>query len=309
MQAAQRADAAQPRDFAARAAGGLHDGFALDIDSVGQRVLHRNPHHALARLVEAVGDVAAPAVIDADNGGSLRLHAGDQPGFYSRVILQRAVAIDVILADVEQNADGGIERRRKIDLVRRHLDHMHPPHPRRLQRQDRSADIAAHLGVVAGDLGQMRDQRGGGRLAVGAGDGDERRIRRVTPPLAAKQFDIADHLDAGLPRHQHRPMRHRMGQRRAGRQDQGRKIRPRNRAQIGGGETGLRCLGDILGAVVAGDHCRAARLQRVAARKARTAEAEHGDRFACEGSDGDHDGMTITAASAWRGRRAPASPR
>ena len=228
--------------------------------------------------------------------GALRLHAGDQPRLHRRIMLQRAVAIDMVFADIEQNADGGIERGRKIDLVRRHLDHMHPPHPRRLQRQDRGADIAAHLGVVAGDLHQMRDQRGRGRLAVGAGDGDERRIRRMTPPLAAEQFDVADHLDAGLPRHQHRPMRRRMGQRRAGRQDQRRKIRPRYRAQIGGGETGLRRLGDIVGAVVAGDHFRAARLQRVAARKAGAAEAEHGDRLACKGGDGDHDGQPVIPA-------------
>ena len=135
--------------------------------------------------------------------GALRLHAGNQPRLHGRVMLQRAVAIDVVFADIEQDADGGIERGRKIDLVGRHLDHMHPPHPRRLQRQDRGADIAAHLGVVAGDLHQMRDQRCRGRLAVGAGDRDERRIRRVAAPLAAEQFDIADHLDAGLARHQH----------------------------------------------------------------------------------------------------------
>ena len=286
----------------------LHDGFALDIDAVGQRVLHGDPHHALARLVEPVGDVAAPAVIDADDRGALRLHAGDQPRLHGGVMLQRAVAIDMVFADIEENADRRIERGRQIDLVGRHLDHMHAPHPRRLQRQDRGADIAAHLGVVAGNLHQMRDQRGRGRLAVGAGDGDERRVGRMTAALAAEQFDVADHLNARLPRHQHRPMRRRMRQRRAGRQDQRRKIRPRHRAQIGGDETGLRRLGDIVGAVVAGDHFRAAGLQRVAARKARAAEAEHGDRLAGKGGDGDHRAL-LTAASAWRGRPAPASPR
>ena len=71
----------------------------------------------------------------------------------------------------------GIERRRQIDLIRRHLDDVHPPDARRLQRQDRGADIAAHLDVVAGHAHQMRDQRRRGRFAVGAGDGDERRIR------------------------------------------------------------------------------------------------------------------------------------
>ena len=53
VQAAQRADAADPRDLAARAAGRAHDGFALDIDAVGQRVLHGDAHHALARADRA----------------------------------------------------------------------------------------------------------------------------------------------------------------------------------------------------------------------------------------------------------------
>ena len=115
-------------------------------------------------------------------------------------MFERAVAIDMVFADIEQDADRRIETRGEIDLIRRHLDDVDPSHARRLQRQDRGADIAAHLRVVTGDPHQMRDQRGGGRFAVGAGDGDERRIRRITASFAAEQLDIADHLDAGLAR-------------------------------------------------------------------------------------------------------------
>jgi hypothetical protein len=221
VQAAQRADAAEFCHLGARGAGGAHDGFALDIDAVRQRVFDGDTHHAFSRPVEAVGDVAAEDVVDADDRGARWLHAGDQTFLDRGIVLQRAVTVDVVLADVKQNADRRIERRREIDLVGRHLDRMHAPHPRRLQRQDRGADIAAHLGVVAGDLHQMRDERGRGRLAVGAGDRDERRIGRVAAALAAEQFDVADHLDAGLARHQHAPVRRRMRQRRAGGQDQG----------------------------------------------------------------------------------------
>ena len=236
------------------------------------------------------------------------LHAGDQTFLDRGIVLQRAVTIDVVLADVEQNADRRIERRREVDLVGRHLDHVHAAHPRRLQRQDRGADIAAHLGVEAGDLHQMRDQRGRGRLAVGAGDRDERRIGRVAAPLAAEQFDVADHLDAGLARHQHAPVRRRMRQRRAGGQDQGCEIGPGHLAQVGGDEAGLRGLGNVVGVVVAGNHFRPARLQRVTARKPGAAETEDGDRLAGEGGDGGHR-APLTAASAWKGRPAPASPR
>ena len=269
----------------------------------------RDTDHVLAGAVEPVGDVAAPGVIDADDRRALRLHAGDQTLLHRGVMLQRAVAVDMVFADVEQNADRRIERGREIDLVGRHLDHMHPAHPRRLQRQDRGADIAAHLGVVAGNLHQMRDQRCGGRFAVGAGDRHERRLRGMAPPLTAEQFDVADHLDGGLTRHQHAPVRRRMGQRRAGGEDQRGKVRPRHRAQIGGDEAGLCGLGDIVGAVVAGDHFGAAGLQRMTTCESGAAETEHRDRLARKGGDGNHGLKPFNAASAWRGRRVPASPR
>ncbi len=216
------------------------------------------------------------------------------------------MAIDMVFADVEQDADRRIERRRKVDLVGRHLDDVHPPHARRLQRQNRGADVAAHLAIVAGDPHQMRDQRRGGGFAVGAGDGDERRIGGMTPPFPTKQLDIADHLDAGLLRRQHGPVRRRMGERRARRQHQRCEIRPRYLAQIRGDESGLRGFGDVVGVVVAGDHFGPARFQGVAARQSRAAEAEHRNRLAREGGDGD---QAITAVSAWRGRPAPASPK
>ncbi len=178
-------------------------------------------------------------------------------------------------------------------MIRRHLDDVDPPHPRRLQRQDRGADIAAHLGVVAGEAHQMRDQRGGGRFAVGAGDGDERRIRGVAAAFAAKQFDVADHFDAGLLRGRHGPVRTGMGERRARRQHQGCEIRPRHLSQIRGDESRLRGFREFFSAVVAGDHFRAAGPERVTARKARAAEAEHRNRLAGEGGDGDHDQHVI----------------
>ena len=86
------------------------------------------------------------------------------------------------------------------------------------------ADIAAHLHVAAGLAQDMRDQRRGGRLAVGAGDADERRVRRDAGPLAAEQLDVADDLDAGARAPLDRPMRLGMGQRHAGREHEAPKI-------------------------------------------------------------------------------------
>ena len=80
---------------------------------------------------------------------------------------------------------------------------------------------------------EMRGERRGGRLAVGAGDGDERRVRRMAPPLAAEQLDVADHLDGGRAREPHRPVRRRMRERHAGREHQRGNGRPVGVAQVG----------------------------------------------------------------------------
>jgi len=124
-----------------------------------------------------------------------RLHLRHQALLDGGVMRERAVAVEMILGDVEQDADPGIEARRQIDLVGGALDHMDAPGLRRLERQDRGADVAAELGVVAGALEQMRHQGGGGRFPVGARDDDEDRVGRAVAPLAAEQLDVADHLD------------------------------------------------------------------------------------------------------------------
>ena len=107
----------------AHAAGSAHDGFALDIDAVGQRIFHRDANHTPAGPFDPVGGVAAPAVVDADDRGALLLHPRNQTLFHRGVMFQRTVTVDMVLTDIEQDADGGIERGRQIDLVGRHLDH------------------------------------------------------------------------------------------------------------------------------------------------------------------------------------------
>ena len=90
------------------------------------------------------------------------------------------------------SSDGG-----EVDLEGGDLDHVVAAHPRRIERQDRRADIAAELHVALRRRQEMRDQRRRGRLAVGAGDRDEGRVGDVPPPLAAEELDVADDLDAG----------------------------------------------------------------------------------------------------------------
>jgi hypothetical protein len=167
------------------------------------------------------------------------------------------------------------------------------PCRRRLELQHRHADIAAHLHVAAGVPQKMRDQRRGGRLAVGTGDGDERRIGCVRAPLAAEQFDIADDRDAGLRRELCGPMRLRMRQRHPGGEDQRRDTGPVDIMQVRGADFGLGRLRHLVRVVVEGDDIRAARDQRVTGGKPRAAEAEYGDCLPGEARDRDHRSFSV----------------
>src|SRR5205085_10486750 len=123
-----------------------------------------------------------------------------------RVLLDRAVPVEMIRRDVEQDADGGIEARRKIDLIGRALDHVRAAGSRRVEREDRDADIAAALRKNAAGAEHVADEGGGRRLAVGSGDGNERGARCARTPLAAIELDVADDLDAGLSCERDAPM-------------------------------------------------------------------------------------------------------
>ncbi len=102
----------------------------------------------------------------------------------------------MIRRHVQQYADGGAQRWRQIDLIGRRFQDVSASRRERLKRQRGDADIAAHLRIAAGAADEMRDQRRGGRLAVGAGDGDQRAVGATRGALAAEQFDVADDLDA-----------------------------------------------------------------------------------------------------------------
>src|ERR1700686_3289165 len=83
-------------------------------------------------------------------------------------------------------------------------------------------------------------------------------------------------------------------------------MRPRHLAQIRGDKPRLRGFSQSIGAVVARNHFSPAGFEGVTACMTGAAEAEHGDRLARGGGDGD---QLITPASTWRARPTPASPR
>src|SRR3569623_2148078 len=146
---AQRADAMQIDQLRGAAGRAAHDGLAIEKYAVLQPALHRDGADMLACKLRAARRLGAKIVIDADNRGAATLHADDEALLHFGIILDAAVAIDVIFRDVEQYADARIERWREIDLVGRHLNDMDPPRRGRLQRQARGADIAAHLHIVS----------------------------------------------------------------------------------------------------------------------------------------------------------------
>ena len=92
---------------------------------------------------------------------------------------------------------------------------------RRRERQDAVPMLPPICTSFPAWRSRWRDQRRRGRLAVGAGDGDEGRIlARGRRPLAAEQLNVADHLDAGVFRQHRRPVRLGMRERHARRKHQ-----------------------------------------------------------------------------------------
>ena len=199
----------------------------------------------------------------------------------------------MVFGDVEQDPDRGIERRRKIDLERGALDHVHAARRGRQQRQDRGADIAAELRVVVRGLEQMRHQRRRGGLAVGAGDRDERRVGRDVAPLAAEQLDVADHLDRRVARKPDRPVRRRMRERHAGREHQRGDPAPVDMAQVGDRNAGGARLLDRLLVVVERDHVGAAGEQRARAREPEAPRPNSASFLPAKRRDRDHRSFRV----------------
>ena len=63
-------------------------------------------------------------VVDIDHRGAARLHVRRKALLDGRVVFNASVPIDVIFGDVEKNADGRPERRREINLIRGHFEHI-----------------------------------------------------------------------------------------------------------------------------------------------------------------------------------------
>ncbi len=165
---------------------------------------------------------------------------------------------------------------------------MEPVARRRIKRHHGAPDIAAHLCVSAGSRQDVGNQRGRGRLAVGARHGDEGRLRSPCGALAREQFDIADDLDTRAAGKLDRPVRLGMRQRHAGRQHERGETRPVDFAQIGNGNAFSLRARDAFGIVVPRGDDSAALGKRPRGRDPRSAQAEKGDLASIECGDRRH---------------------
>src|SRR6516162_1199929 len=103
----------------------------------------------LAGLREPSRNVLTPLVVEADNGAALLRHAGDQALLYCGIVFHRAMPIEMVLGEVDQDPDRWIERRRKIDLIGRALDYVRAIRTRRRQGENGGANVAAELRIHA----------------------------------------------------------------------------------------------------------------------------------------------------------------
>jgi hypothetical protein len=175
-------------------------------------------------------------------------------------------------------------------------DDMDARQRRRRQIEDRHADVAAHRDVAPRFAKDVGDQSGGRRLAVGAGDRDQRRLRRAGGALTRVKFDVADDGDAGRRSLVDRPMRLGMGERHARRENECSKSTPVGCGKIDRRETfSDRALARPR-VVVPGRDLGAAGNERAQRRQTRAAEAEQRDALSTQSLDRGHRHLSFSVA-------------
>ena len=100
----------------------------------------------------------------------------------TRIVLKRAVPIEMIGRDVQDDRDLGMELARAFQLKARYLEHR-PCLVAALfnQLNHRHADVAANQRRQPGLLENLADQSRRGGLAVGAGDGQDLPLESARP--------------------------------------------------------------------------------------------------------------------------------
>ena len=174
-----RSQSARPRVSA------IDDVAVLDPCALLDRVLQRKP---IDRGVGTGGGGGGADVVGVQHHEVVRVLRGKDALLGQRVVLESAVAVEVVGRDVEDDGDVGMELLRAFELKAGNLEHR-PGLVGALvdEGHDRHADVAADQGGNAGLFQDFAEQRGGGGFAVGAGDGEDLAFEK-----ARGQFQFAD---------------------------------------------------------------------------------------------------------------------
>ena len=117
--------------------------------------------------------------------GLLRL---EQPSFGGGVVLERVVPVQMILRDVQRQADVRAKFRDGLQLKTGKFQHIPAVRARSFDHGGhRRPDVAAHLHRQAGVAQNVADQAGGGGFAVGSGDADGPALAETARPVPLRR--------------------------------------------------------------------------------------------------------------------------
>src|SRR6266542_4425956 len=172
-------------------------GAPWDVESESDRLSSGQRHRQAAR-VAPVEDLDAVARKDP------RLGAG--------VVVEAAVAVQMVFGDVKDRGGVGGKRVRRLELEARELQHPQARGPSQVlaaheRIEHRRADIAGDLAVGPRGFRHRAGKRRDGALAVGARHRDYPRL--PARHRLREQLDIAEHFDTGDHRSPHAGLRER----------------------------------------------------------------------------------------------------
>ena len=212
--------------------------------------------------------------------------------------------VEMVRRQVQHHRDIAVQALHQVELIGRELQHIDRVGMQRRKVQHAGADIAADAHIASGFLEDVADQRGGGRLAIGARDADDFRTAALRQRLhgAGKQFHVADHRHAGHLRHAHEAVRLRELVGNARREDERGKRLPVALVDVRQGDARRFGLGARLLVIVPRMDARAAGLQGQRCAETCAAQAVHSNVSSSVFGNPDHRAR-FTSASGWRGPR------
>ena len=256
---------------------------------------------SLARLAQREGDLPLLRRHHAPHPGVLEIDDRHRcvivdPALGARVLLQVAVAIEVVGGHVEHRRRRRVQREGALELKARELQHVEIRAPAE-QGEGRLAEVGADLHRAPGAPRHLPHHRGHRTLAVRSGHRDHRSVGG-----AREELDVADDRDAA---------RGRRRDRRFAKRDSGAHHHQIHSLEARGVEAAAVHLHPWM-TLPQGVESRGCRTHDVPVRPRPTTSAVRGTSAPAEGRGGADPIATarpplITGSSGWRGRRGPGS--